>query len=150
MGMTTAQAQAFRTAMLANTALDTFRANLDAASIAAYYNAPSASPVVSVWRPSITIAELNNAIVWSEYLIADLAHQNAYAAMIAGGAVDATKPNIQAGFGTIFAGSVSLTNLQVLAKRVATRFEALFAVSSVTPLFGYTVSVSDVGVALGA
>lgn len=146
MALTTAQAATFKAAVVADAALATFRTLGDAGSIATYYNAPGTG---LVWRPAITIPELNTAIVWSEFIAATVARQNGYFALIQGGSVDATKANIQAGFSTIFAGSVSLTNLTALAQRVPSRYEQLFAVSGVTPLFGVNVSIAEVGVALG-
>ena len=145
MAMTSAQAATFKAAVVADAALAAFRTAGDAGAIAAYYNAPGTG---LVWRPSITVPELNTAIVWSEFIAATVARQNGYFALIQGGSVDATKANIQAGFSTIFAGSVSLTNLTALAQRVPTRYEQLFVVSGVTPQFGAAVSVAEVGVAL--
>lgn len=147
MAMTAAQAATFKTAVLADAALATARLAGDAGTISAYYNANAASGVV--WRTAVSTAEMSAAIVWSEYAALTVAKQNAYAAMAAGGSVDSSKSNIQGGFSAVFAGTTSLTNLTALAQRVPTRFEALYAVANVTPLFSYIVTVGDVGVALG-
>lgn len=142
--LTTAQLATFKAAILADTNMTVALAALDAATIAAYYNGAGSG---TVWRPSISAAELNTAIVWSQFVALPVATQNGYFALIQGATVDATNANVRTGFGTIFTGQ-SLTNLTALAQRVQTKFEALFTVSQVCPLFGMQVSVTDVGAAL--
>ena len=115
--------------------------------IAANYNAASA-PVVSVWRPSIPVAELNNVIDWTAgvngFQTLSVAKQNTYFALTQGGSVDATQLAVQAGFGAIFPVSVA-TALAALAKVPATKFQALFTNAGlVCSVFGQTLTPDDV------
>lgn len=141
--LTTAQWQAWKAAILADAAINGQLS--DHGAVAAYYNAPHAS--ATVWRPSISIVELNTAIVWSEFEALSAGKRDCYMAMTQAGFVDATSSNVRAGFSSIFAGT-SLSNLAALAKRPATRFENLFGVAAsgsiVTPVFGYVVQNHDV------
>lgn len=142
--MTPAQLSSLKADILANVAT---RPIADMGALAAYYNANSAA---SIYRPSIPVPELNTAIVWSEFMALPVQTQNAYFALIQGGTVDATKPNVRAGFGSIFVGLVSLTNLTTLAQRLATRFESAFITANVSSAFGTVVAVSDIAAALGS
>jgi hypothetical protein len=149
------------TSAQASTLLATVKADTDPAVIAAYaskqmdvlanlYNA-AANPQVLVWRKSIRPAELNTAIVWSEYSTLTVALQNCYLAMVSGiSNIDATNANIRGGFSTIFSGKVSLTNLTTLAQRAATKFENLFVTSQLVDptLDGYTLTPQDLGAVL--
>lgn len=143
--MTPDQLLTFKAAMLADANIAAFVAAKDAQSITAYYNGAGTG---SLWRPSISASELNNAVVWSEFAGLTVALQNTYLAMIAVGYIDATNVNIRNGFSTVFTGKTSLTNLATLAQRTATKFEALYAAGNVCPLFGYMVTPYDVGLAL--
>lgn len=143
--MTPAQLSTFKAAILADANLVAARAAGDMGAMATYYNAAGTG---TIWRPSISVAELNTAIVWSEFIALTQGQRDAYRALISG-AIDATNANVRAGFAAIFSGQ-SLTNLSALAQRVPTRFEQLFVVSQVTPVFGQTVSVADVAAALGS
>ena len=115
-------------------------------TIANAYNAAS-SPSVMVWRPSIPVAELNNAIDWTGgangFSLLSIAKQNAYFALTQGGTVDSTQVNIRNGFGAIFPATIA-TALATVAQVQATRFQALFSTGNVTTYFGYQVSPSDV------
>ena len=147
--MTPAQLATFKAAILADVAQTANVAAGNHGALAAYYNAVPAAPI-NVWRPSIAIAELNTAIVWSEFALLGAALQATYSAMIAPGSIDSTSANVRAGFGTVFAGKVSLSNLTALAQRSAMRFEALFTSGNVCAAFGYQVSVPDIAAALGS
>lgn len=143
--MTPAQLTTFKAAILGDAALAAARTAGDQGAIAAYYNAAGTG---TVWRPSISVAELNTAIVWSEFIALTQGQRDAYRALISG-AIDATNANIRSGFGSIFGGT-SLTNLTALAQRVPTRFEALFTTAQVSAVFGQVVAVADVAAALGS
>lgn len=143
--MTPAQLTTFKTAINGDAALASARAAGDHGAIAAYYNGAGAG---TIWRPSVSVSELNTAIVWSEFIALTQGQRDAYRALISG-SIDATNTNIRSGFGSIFAGT-SLSNLTALAQRVPSRFEALFTVAQVCSVFGYTVSVADVAAALGS
>ena len=145
--LTTAQLSTFKAAINADANLAAFRSTGDAYQIALYYNQPS-SPVVSIWRPQISIKELNAAVVWSAYAALTVANQNAYMAMTQGGYVDATAANIRNGFSSIFGAGATLTALTALASINSTRLEALFTTSAVTTVFGVRVTDSDVTAAL--
>lgn len=146
--MTPAQLTTFKTAINGDANLAADRAAGRHGVIAAYYNAAGAG---SIWRPSISVAELNTAIVWSEFSVLSALLQGTYSAMTQGGFVDATVGNIRNGFSTVFGvGTTSRANLLALAARVPTRFEALFTVANVCSLFGQIVSAQDVSDALGS
>jgi hypothetical protein len=147
MALTTAQLATFKAAILADANLATHRSNQAHGAIASYYAQNAAG---TIWRPVITVEELNTAIVWSEFVTLTALFQNAYLALISPGYVDATSTNVRAGFSTIFAGKTSLSNLTNLAQRTPSRLEALFTTSQVCSLFGYVASVSDVAEALGS
>lgn len=142
--MTPAQLATFKAAVLAEPALAALRTAGDQGGIAAYYNAQGAS---SVWRPVITIAELNTAIVWSEFIALTQGQRDAYMALISAPSIDATKTNVRNGFASIFAAT-SLANLTALAQRLGTRFELLFTTAQVSAVFGQVVSPADVAAAM--
>ena len=146
MSLTIAQLETFATAINADSNLTNYIASQNAGYIANYYNGASAT---EIWNPSISIAQLNDAIVWSEFAGLTVALQNTYMAMTTGTSVDATNANIRNGFSTIFTGKTTLTNLIALAQRLATVFEALFTTANVCSLYGYNVSVQDVIAAMG-
>ena len=141
--MTPAQLSTFKTAILANAASYNIA---DHGSITAWFNTSSGAGFY--WRSLIPIAELNTAIVWTEFAALSALLQTTYMAMITAGAVDATSANIRGGFSTVFLGT-SLTNLTALAKRVPTRLEALFTNANVCSLTG-TCSNTDVAAALAS
>lgn len=145
--MTPVQLTSFKNAILADASLAAARAAGDHGAIAAYYNAPATG---FVWRPSISPVELNTAVDWAAFAALTAIKQNAFSAMIAGGTLDATSANIRAGFQAVFGAGATLTAVTALAQRVPTRFEALFAVSNVTPVFGQVVTVADIVAAMGA
>jgi len=147
--MTPAQLTTLKAAILANTAIAAERTANNHIGIAAHYNAPGTGVV---WRPVITAAELNAAVVWTEYATLTAVLQNCFQAMIAGEWVDGTNTNIRAGFASIFAGTgaaVTRANLVALAQRVPTRFEMAFMTGSVCSLFGRIVTPNDVALAMG-
>lgn len=145
--MTPNQLTTFKTAILANAALASARAAGDHGAITAHYNANNGG---AIWRPDLSTAELNTAIVWSEFAALTTGLQNTYLAVIAPGTVDATSANVRGAFTTVFAANtVSLANLVTLAQRQPTRFEALFTTAQVSTMYGQSVSVADVTAALG-
>lgn len=150
--LTTAQLATFKTAIKGDAALAAFLAGANAQAIADYYNAKAPSPP-NVWRPSITVQELNTAVDWAAFAALTALKQTAYMAMTQGGFVDATSTGVRGGFQAVFgAGTASTNALNALAQRSATRFEAVFATVSGTgnnsPLFGKTCSTDDVAAAV--
>jgi hypothetical protein len=110
--------------------------------VADYYNAPGTG---LIWRPVITVEELNTAISWAEFAAVPVARQNTYLAMISPGFIDATSANIRAGFGTVFsAGGASNPQLTTLAQQTPTRLEQLFSTGNISAVFGYRCTVNDV------
>jgi hypothetical protein len=151
--LTAAQLQTFKADLNTNPGVATMIANSDWVGVANYYNTVPASPTM-LWRPLITVDELNTAIVWSEFTALTVAKQNAYMALIQG-AIDATKSNIRNGFTAIFAaGGQTVTNLTAVAKRAGTRFEVLFSAvdgaASTSSVFGALCDQNDVINALAA
>jgi hypothetical protein len=146
MALTTAQLLTLKAATNGDSNLAAARAAGDQGAIAAYYNGAGAG---LIWRPAISIAELNTAIVWSEFILLSQGQRDAYSALISGATIDATNANVRNGFGSIFGGT-SITNLTAIAQRAPTRFEALFTTASVSSVFGYQVTVADIAQALGS
>lgn len=146
--MTPGQLTVFKAAIIANGSLSAMIAANDHIGIAAFYNGVGTGVV---YRPSISAAELNTAIVWTEYAALTAVFQNCYQAMIAPGTVDGSNANIRAGFGSVFAAAtVTKANLVAMAQRVPTKFEMVFTTASVCSLFGVAVTANDVAQALGA
>lgn len=147
--MTPAQLSTFKAHILANAALVAERAASNHSGIAAHYNSAGTGVV---WRPLITAAELNTAVVWTEYATLTAVLQNCFQAMIAAGSVDGTNTNIRAGFASIFAGTgaaVTRANLVTLAQRVPTKLEMVYMTGSVCSLYGRIVTPNDVAQAMG-
>lgn len=142
---------AFKTSILADSTLTAAVAAKDWQTIANAYNAPS-SPAVMVWRPSVPVSEMANAIDWTAgangFLSLTVAKQNAYFALTQGGTVDATQVNIRNGFGAIFAAAIA-SALAAVAQVQATRFQALFTTAGVTSYFGQQVDGIDIAAAMG-
>lgn len=143
--MTPAQQATFRAAILADAALANARTAKDWAAVAAYYNANGSG---SIWKPSVTVAQMNGVIDWTAFGAMTAVKQNTYVSLTQGGAVDATDANVRAAFSAIFTTGTTLAALTTLASRVPTRFEALFSANSVTTAYGQTVSANDVALAL--
>ena len=141
--LTATQLAALKAAITGTPALAAFLPNTPGA-LADYANAVPTTGATNVWRPSIPVDELKGVIDWSVYAGLSVALQNTYLAMTVGSAVDATKASIRAGFGTVFGAGATLTALTVLAQRPATRFESLYAVNNVTPVFGQLLDVPTI------
>lgn len=151
MSLTQTQLLTFKAAINADATALAMKNAGNTGGIATYYN--QTNGVDKVWRPDLSIGELNTAIVWSEFISFTVAKQNGYFAMTQGGNVDATSTNIRNGFTSIFTGTTSLTNLTALAARLATRFEVVFgtlATNYVSTMYGYLVTDADVVAAINA
>jgi len=151
MALTPAQKTTLKTNMHSGgnaSALGTWLAAEDWASIATWYNADSGS---TVWRPSIPVSDLTRNIVGSVYDGLTVAKQNGYLALTQGGLVDATFASVRSWFSDIFGAGATLTALTAEAQRPATRFQMLFATAAspanVTTVFGYTLTPEDVRLA---
>lgn len=142
--MTPAQLVTFRAAVQANPDIAAVRAAGDQGAVAAYYNTLDAG---TIWRPDITVSELNTAIIWTEFAALSVALQNTYLALISAPFIDTTKANIRGGFSAIFGpATTSRANLIALAQRTPTRFESLFTTAQVCSVYGQVVSADDTGV----
>lgn len=143
--LTVAQLAALKTDIGANFAAQV--AAGDQSGIAAAYNTPS-SPAVAVWRADIPIAQIVDAITYSELVALTSVKQFALQVLLAPGIVDASSVNVRAAFSAIFGASTTLTALTALAQRTATRLEALFTTAQVSSAYGYVMSAEDVREAL--
>ena len=65
--------------------------------IAAYYN-EEANPVVNLWRPDISISDVTNNIVFSDYISLSAAKREAWMAMSQGNVIDATIDLVRTNF----------------------------------------------------
>jgi hypothetical protein len=146
MSITPAQLSTFKTDIQSNAGVTALLAAKNYTGIAAFYNGAGTG---SVWNPSLTIAQIMTAIVWSEFIALTTAKMTAFQVMTANGQIDATSANIRNGFSTIFAATTTLTNLTAIASKTPTVFEALYASANVTPVYGYVVQLQDVYNALG-
>lgn len=121
--------------------------------VAAFYNS-TASPVVNVWKPEVSVQELNSAIVWSDMVLLSQEKQLTYQSMIWNFKIDMTDPQVRSGIDAIFgSGSASKTGINNVGKRNATYLEALFATggaTKVSSLFGYKLSGDEVAAALNS
>lgn len=84
-----------------------------------------------VWKTSMTAKEMHNAYVWTEMdSFTNAGKQFQFNLMISTGEVNPSDANIRQGFQDIFSGSQfaqTRANLIALAKRFATRGEAILA-----------------------
>lgn len=120
------------------------------ADIAAFYNTLSA---VNIWRPSVTVRELNSAIAWAAMVAITQEKQLTYQSMIWANEIDMTDNQVRNGVTAVFgAGSTSETGIMAVGKRVATFLEALFSggagTTKVSTLFGVQLQSQDVTDAL--
>jgi hypothetical protein len=134
--------------MLTNTQLETLKADIlaDPAfssvpmtadgdfEIAQAYNLLSA-PAFTVWRTNVFAPEIKGAVVWTEYIGLGAAEKSTFELMISDGILDGSDVNIRQGIQDIFSGAQAAATraaLTELAKRVATRAEALFSTGTGT------------------
>ena len=130
--LSSAQLTALKAAINAEStpAFVTARQALDWAAMASFYNAASA---FIVWKPSLTVAEMQSVYVWSEILLLTPAQYNALTLMQAQGVLTPSIANVRTGMAAILAGATNtLSALTVLAKRAATNGERVFATGTGT------------------
>lgn len=130
MALTSQQKTTLKAHIDASGDLNVFPNNSDGAfAIAALLNLPSA-PAFIVWRTDIPTSDVKKAIVWTEYIGRSAGERDAFVLMTSNGIVNAADANNRQGFLDIFSGpsgAVSRANLTALAKRTATRGEAVLA-----------------------
>lgn len=144
-------------------------------AIAGWYNltatAADAQPFadsLNLWKPSITIQEINDAVVWSQNPAGatDAAQTNSWLrwqSMCWNNVISFTDAQVRSGVAAIWgSGSATNTNLKAVGvgRRAGTRFELLFAGQNrgpngntadadmslngrVSPFFGQPLTVSD-------
>lgn len=101
----------------------------NAFAIAEAYNL-GAEPVFVVWRTDVSVKDAKNAMVWTEYVGRSHSERDAWRFMLANGILDASDVNVRQGIQDIFSGpqgAGTRSNLTAIAKRNASRVEALFA-----------------------
>lgn len=142
--LTTAQSATLKAAILGNSTLAAFITSGQTGALAVYANTVPPTGTTLVWRPNISAIELNGAIVWSDFIALSQGQRDAYRAMTQA-PIDATQATIRAGFTAVFgAASPTLAAITALAQRNATRFEALYVVNGVTPMFGQRLDVPSI------
>ncbi len=145
-------------------------------AIAAWYNATALAndsqpfaDSLNLWKPVVTIQELNGAIVWSADPTGgtDAARTNSWLrwqSMCWSNAIDLTDAQVRSGVADVW-GSASASNLAIKAvgvgRRAGTRFELLFASANrgpngsaasgtmedngrVSPFFGQKLTAADI------
>ena len=114
--------------------------------ISNFYNT-TASPTVNVWNPFMTVAQINSAINWTNFVAQTVQQLLAFDQMTKTGVVDASNANVRGGFSKVL-DSASATSVQAAAQKQATYFEGLYAVSDPpandTPFYGQLMDASTV------
>ena len=130
MALTTAQLIVLRDNIAADPAFASVPHNSDGAFlVAAAYNS-QAVPDFTVWKSSVSTAECKQAMVWTEFIGRSSGEQAAWTFMLSNGTINPADANVRQGIQDIFSGpgcATSRANLVVIAKRLATRAEKLFA-----------------------
>jgi hypothetical protein len=150
--LTTEQLVNLKAAILSETDAS-FVANRTAGSTGAMADFYNTATATMVWKPRVTIIELLNSVVWSDFITLPQEKRDAWFALTQGGAegVDATITSVRVGFATIFGGaSDTVTNLTAVAQRPATRYEVMYTINGVCSVFGTIVSNDDIVKALAA
>lgn len=94
--------------------------------IADWLNAPVEGE--SLWRGRLTVAECNDAIVWTEFIGLPMEMMLAWAAMTAPGYIVPTSDNVRDALAKIFSGAAGTRDaLLAAAQRQPTRLELLLA-----------------------
>lgn len=114
--------------------------NTDAGNqiIADAYNA-AASPAYNVWRTSVSRSDIYNGTSldsttwdWTLYKGQSVTEQNAWVQMFMGDVADFSKANLRGGIAKIFgAANAQTAHVLAIGRRLATRFEKLFAIATV-------------------
>lgn len=123
MSLTPAQLTTLATDINAQGSLATARTNHDAPFVANFY---AGAGSVTVWRNDISVGEVTKAITMSDFVVLTAIKQNGLLLLTQSAVIDATQATIRASFAAIFPSSATLTALNALAIRTATKFEQLF------------------------
>lgn len=135
--LTQEQLQILKADILADSAFDSVPNTFDGAyTIASAYNL-TASPNFTVWRTSVTIAEVGRAFLNSE--VAGLTTANTTRLQVfgqySGGVFNPSDIDVRSGFDEVFSGAGGVNTraaLLALYKRLARRIEKLYAVGAGT------------------
>lgn len=157
--LTQAQMQTLRTDITVTKAATVFRTQTllqwwqagDDQTLADFYN-EIASPVVKLWRPSVSVRSLNEALVGTDFLGLAQANRDLWFVLtqdVANTTLTLTRQN----FVTVFGGaSATMTNLTAVAQKDATYLEALFSSAggapgnaNVSSVFGGRLTGTEVG-----
>lgn len=118
---------------------------------AAFYNSV-ANPVVNIWKPDVTIQELNSAIAWADMVALPVEKQLTFQSMIWANTIDMTDNQVRTGIDTIFgSGSTSKAGINNVGKKQATYLEALFSTggaTKVSSVYKYQLQPSEVASAI--
>jgi hypothetical protein len=123
MNLTSAQRTTLAADINGQASLAAARTTHDAPAVAAFYAGTGA---VNVWRNDVSVASVIAVIGMSEFVGLTAIKQNGLILLTQAPVVDATQATVRAGFASIFAAGATLTALNALAIRAATKFEALF------------------------
>jgi hypothetical protein len=130
--LTAAQLTTLKVAILAETdaGFVVARTALAWPDMVAFYNTDSA---FIVWKPVLTVAEMQAVYVWSEILTLTPAQFNALTLMQNQGVLAPSVNNVRTGMAAILSGAPStLAALTTLAKRPALRGERVFTTGTGT------------------
>ena len=155
MSLTTAQLQALKADIAADPVLNALPKNSDSAfEIAMAYNLP-AVPSFTVWKTSVSIMAVGQAMLNSDVANLTTANTNRLSVLgeYSGGAFNPSLADVRSGFNDIFSVAGAATtraNLLALWRRFATRIEKLVATgtgSDASPaqlVFEGTINYGDV------
>lgn len=121
--------------------------------VAAFYNS-TATPTVNVWKPEVTITELNSVIDWVSMTALTVEKQLAFQTMIWSFKIDMTDAQVRAGIDAIFGNpSATRTGILNVGKKAASYIEAMFSTGGAvktSQMFGYKFQPGEVADALNS
>lgn len=134
-GLTNEQRIALKAAIIADPALTVWVQANNEQAIADYYNVTG---TVYVWRTNVTRSEIYHRTSgeattwnWTTYKNQAVAEQNAWVQIFMGDEANFALPNLRSGVDAIFSGAgaaaAQRAHIAAIAKRFASRVEALFA-----------------------
>jgi len=109
--------------------------NKDLQAITGFYNEDDPGGALC-WRPVMSVYEIKQQIVWTEYLATSVTEKQTFELIISNGEIQSSDPNIRAGIADIFAGpqlAQTRANLLNAAQRIMNRLELLFADTAESP-----------------
>lgn len=139
MPLTTAQLTTLKAAILADPVLAAMPMNSDGEFDIAVALNKQASPVFTVWATNVPISQVGTAMNSTEVAGLTTANTNRLMVMQAysGGTFNASVPDVQAGFNSVFSGAggvLTRAALLIVWKRLALRIEKILATGTGTDL----------------